>query len=192
PKVGGGGAATEVSWTLSAPIGTDAILLDLENQRLHDVAGNPLDGEWTEASSTYPSGNGASGGDFRFSFRVLPGDINQDGVVDALDRRIVRERQFTSSTHAEYLAAADADRNGHINIVDLVRVRNQTGQSAPALSPPAAAPLAAIAESSRVPLALPALSNLKSPILHARPRAVDQLLADSDVVSRELTARRRR
>ena len=45
---------------------------------IEDAAGNRLDGEWTNPTSTtatggsvYPSGNGTAGGNFDFRFNVL-------------------------------------------------------------------------------------------------------------------------
>src|SRR5262249_49155499 len=62
------------TWTLSAPLGTDKLLLDLAAGgpgAVHDRAGAPLDGAWLNptdvgdtSGSTFPSGNGGGGGDF--------------------------------------------------------------------------------------------------------------------------------
>ena len=75
-------------WTLAAPIGQDKVLLDLQasgSAAVTDPAGKPLDGEWTNAASQYPSGDGVAGGDFLFRFNVLPGDVNRDSSVNGLD-----------------------------------------------------------------------------------------------------------
>ena len=59
---------------------------------IRDAAGNRLDGDWTNPTSTsdtgtsiYPSGNGVVGGDFDFRFNVLPADATQDGTVGPAD-----------------------------------------------------------------------------------------------------------
>ena len=75
------------TWTLPQAIGPDKLLLQLNadgSDPIEDSAGNRLDGEWTNptsttqsSSSTYPSGNGTAGGDFLFRFNVLPGDANR-------------------------------------------------------------------------------------------------------------------
>ena len=75
-------------WTLPASIGADRLTLNLDGHSaggVHDQAGNLLDGDWTNGTSVYPSGNGAAGGDFNFAFNVLPGDANQDGIVNGQD-----------------------------------------------------------------------------------------------------------
>ena len=38
-----------------------------------------------ERLAAYPSGNGTTGGDFDFRIHVLPGDYNQDDLVDVSD-----------------------------------------------------------------------------------------------------------
>jgi hypothetical protein len=86
--------AFTAAWTLPQAIGVDKLMVRLNADGadpVHDIAGNRLDGEWTNPPSTtpppstYPSGNGVAGGDFLFRFNVLPGDANQDGEVDGVD-----------------------------------------------------------------------------------------------------------
>ena len=75
-------------WTLSQPIAADRLQIHLASSgaaAVTNVLGDPLDGEWTDQTSAYPSGNGLAGGDFNFSFNVLPGDLNQDGIVNGQD-----------------------------------------------------------------------------------------------------------
>jgi hypothetical protein len=77
------------TWTLATTITADKLHIDLQSTGAAAVTSatgsTPLDGEWTNGVSSYPSGNGTSGGDFNFSFNVLPADVNQDGVVNGLD-----------------------------------------------------------------------------------------------------------
>ncbi len=80
------------TWTLSSPIGSDKLSLDLHStgpNAVTDALGKPLDGEWTNGASSYPSGTGVIGGDFDFAFNVLPGDVNQDGIVNSQDLALV-------------------------------------------------------------------------------------------------------
>ena len=75
-------------WTLSQPFGADHVQVHLSAtgpSAVTDQAGQALDGEWTNGASAWPSGDGIPGGDFQFSFNVLPGDVNQDGIVNAQD-----------------------------------------------------------------------------------------------------------
>ena len=70
------------TWTLPQPIGPDKLMLALnanESDPIKDAAGNRLDGEWTNptsttatGTSTYPSGNGLAGGDFHFRSTCFP------------------------------------------------------------------------------------------------------------------------
>jgi hypothetical protein len=191
-NVAPGAAATAVTWTISPPVAADALTLDLESERVRDLAGNPLDGEWTNGSATYPSGDGASGGDFVFTFRVLPGDANQDAVVDGADRFLVRQRQFSTPDHVEYIATADIDRDGRIAVYDLVLVRNHSGQTAPSPSAAAAAPVAAFpaAQPAPTPAASPMTlpSSARRVVSPVRSHSLTALARDEAVV--RLTATR--
>ena len=76
------------TWTLANPIPADTLNLVLHStgaMPVKDTNGNALDGEWTNSTSVYPSGNGTAGGDFDFAFNVLPGDANGDGIVNSQD-----------------------------------------------------------------------------------------------------------
>ena len=96
------GATDTATWTLPAAIGDDNLLLQLDGDdtnAITDHLGNRLDGDWTFPIDTtmtsthdYPSGDGVAGADFRFRFDVLPGNVSQDGFVQALDGLLVRGR----------------------------------------------------------------------------------------------------
>jgi hypothetical protein len=83
------------TWTLPQALGPDKLLLALNadgSDPIKDSAGNRLDGEWTNPTSTtdtggsaFPSGNGTAGGNFLFRFNALPGDATSDGYVTAAD-----------------------------------------------------------------------------------------------------------
>jgi subtilisin family serine protease len=84
------------TWTLPGAISNDNLLLVLDGFTASGVVdindGLKLDGLWDNpvnvndlASSTYPSGLGFPGTNFMFRMNVLPGDINQDGVVSGAD-----------------------------------------------------------------------------------------------------------
>ena len=72
------------TWTFANPLPADAYQLLLPFASVTDADTNPLDGEWTDASSTI-SGNGTLGGDFNFHLNILPGDMNNSGRVDLSD-----------------------------------------------------------------------------------------------------------
>ena len=85
--------ALQVVWTRAEPVGADELLLNLDGispDSVADVAGNQLDGEWTDAISNYPSGDGIAGGDFEFRLNVLPGNVDQIDGVDSNDEQAVR------------------------------------------------------------------------------------------------------
>lgn len=140
-----------LTWTLPAAIGNDRLQLLLAPQ-LADVAGNLLDGDWAGAGAgpdTFPSGDGAPGGDFVFRFNVLPGDVDRNGAVNIFDTLDTRNRQGTSASSPgtppqDYDAFRDPNADAAINIFDTLSVRNRQGSTLPAADPPAlvAAPAA--------------------------------------------------
>ena len=94
-------------WTLSQPLRNDRILLDLDADAGGVTAGaSRLDGEWSDGSSSFPSGNGTPGGDFRFRFNSLPGDADRSGSVLANDFSAVKQKFFSSATNPGSGAAA--------------------------------------------------------------------------------------
>lgn len=76
------------TWTLANPIAADKLHIALVSSGANGVVDNlgmPLNGQWSDNVSSYPSGSGLGGSDFNFGFSVLPGDANQDGIVNGLD-----------------------------------------------------------------------------------------------------------
>ena len=57
-------------------------------------------------------GNGSQGGDFAFTFRVMPGDVNQNNGVDYADYSASSSRQGLTTTSTNYSALADIDGSG--------------------------------------------------------------------------------
>jgi len=109
-------------WTLAAPISADHLTLMLTGVR--DNFGYALDGEWTDAASSFPSGDGAAGGAFVFHFNVLPGDIDGDGSVDFNDL-VLLARSYSSATP---FSRADLNGDGRIDFADLVLLARMYGQ----------------------------------------------------------------
>jgi NHL repeat len=102
-------ATATATWTLSAPIGNDNLQIDLDGRTpdgVSDESGNLLDGEWINSKSVYPSGNGMAGGSFIFAFNVLPGDVNQDGIVNGADIAGVASHWEQTGTIFDDLAGA--------------------------------------------------------------------------------------
>ena len=111
------------TWTFAGPIGSDHLVLSLTN--VTDSAGNGLDGIWTDAASAFPSGDGASGAPFTFHFNILPGDINQDGIVDFADLVLLAQHYGQSGTFAQ----GDLTGDGTVNFAGLVILAQDYGRS---------------------------------------------------------------
>ncbi len=144
------------TWTLPQPIGPDKLMLALNadgSDPIQDAAGNRLDGEWTNPTSTsdtatsvYPSGNGAEGGDFDFRFNVLPGDVTQDGSVGFADlNKVLANYNDTSVSWSQ----GDVTGDGVVDFADLNKVLTNYNLTLPSGEPvagsfPANAPEAAV------------------------------------------------
>jgi hypothetical protein len=115
--------------TLPQAIGADKLLLDVRG--VTDKAGNALDGEWPGSTPGFPSGDGAAGGDFSFRFDVLPGDVNQDGAVNASDVAAVRGAQGSTPVFGAYAAVYDCNGDRIVGSTDLIKVRNRQGTQLP-------------------------------------------------------------
>ena len=107
------------------------------------MAGNHLDGEWINPPSTtpppsvYPSGDGIAGGDFLFRFNVLPGDVNQNGYVQATDGLLVRGALGSSAGQPAYSIFKDLNGNGYIQSNDGLLARGRLGANLPQGEPTA-------------------------------------------------------
>lgn len=107
------------TWTLANHVASDTIFLHLQSSGVSAVTDRsavPLDGEWVNGSSLFPSGNGAAGGDFQFRFNVLPGDANGDGVVNGLDISAVASNWLQTG------AGGDANGDTVSNGLDIAAV----------------------------------------------------------------------
>jgi len=131
------------TWTLAQPLRADRPTLALSGDGqvgVTDDAGNPLDGEWSNGSDSFPSGDGSPGGDFRVSLAVLPGDATRDGRVTVADVTEVRARLFTSTTTPGngvrgYTPFHDLDGDARIGAADLWLVRRHLYDRLPQSNP---------------------------------------------------------
>jgi hypothetical protein len=132
------------TWTVSGNLGPDKLLIDLDGDGVDPVMGRDsgliLDGEWTDSSSVFPSGNAIAGGDFEFRFDVLPGDVNNSGVVLSNDVILVRNKQFQFVGSPTYSFFLDVDGSGTILSNDVVLVRNRQFTSLPSGPAPTGIP----------------------------------------------------
>ena len=128
------------TWSLSAVIGADKLYVALPGSGatpVTDVAGNALDGEWTnptgynDAGPTgiFPSGNGVAGGDFAFRFDVLPGDSTGGslGKVNVADIAQTKSRSSLPETTSSY--RSDFDGNNLVNVADIAYVKTRSSIS---------------------------------------------------------------
>jgi len=136
------------TWYFDQLAGADKLLLALSDD-VTDTAGNPLNGEWTDGVSTWPSGDGTSGGDFRFRLNVLPGDVDQSGEVRSSDTIKVRRRSNTAPGDQDYSCFFDVDCSGEIRSSDTIKVRRKSNTELPPGEPvvPPSVPLGQTGES---------------------------------------------
>ncbi|MCE9552292.1 MAG: hypothetical protein K8T91_02810 [Planctomycetes bacterium] len=127
------------TWTLTASLDKDKLLLDLAGDGLDPIVdlddGFALDGEWTNNSDTFASGNGTQGGDFEFRLDVLPGDASQNGTVTASDYSRVWSKRNTSTTTGAYEALLDINGSGAIDATDYSFVLGKIGTCTPTGNP---------------------------------------------------------
>jgi len=152
-------ASFTATWTFAGALSADKWMINLSDV-VTDDGGDALDGEWTTAGSTFPSGNGAPGGSFNFRFNTLPGDANGTAVVLGDDVILTRNAQFQTTTTAAYSVFLDANGSGAILGDDVILVRNRQFTSLPAGEPSAlSAPLNAL---SSTEVSLQSLSSADS------------------------------
>ena len=116
------------TWTLANPIPADRLQLDLQSTGLNaetNSLGTALDGAWTNGSSVYPSGNGTTS-DFNFAFNVLPGDLNQDGIVNAQEIGLVASHWLQTGN-----VTADAYGKGIVNAQDIAAITSHWLETLP-------------------------------------------------------------
>jgi len=113
----------------------DQYVLSLSDA-ITDVEGNNLDGEWTNpasiitinsAISTFPSGDGLSGGRFDFVMTLLPGNANLDGVVDIIDINIFIDGFASGSIANAIFQDGDFSGNGLVDFLDIMPLVNNLG-----------------------------------------------------------------
>jgi hypothetical protein len=90
-----------------------------------DLDGDALDGEFTNPwslaessgyASTFPSGDGKPGGEFRFRFTNLSADFNHDNIVDDSDGDVWDAHYPTSMGAAQ--TDGDSDGDGDVDLTD--------------------------------------------------------------------------
>ncbi|MCH8046997.1 MAG: NF038122 family metalloprotease [Planctomycetes bacterium] len=124
------------TWTLAAPLRADKLHFELSDA-IHDESFKPLDGNWTNGVSNFPSGNGLIESDDRFvlRFNVLPGDVSGDGEVTRRDLLDVIYGLSTTSDSGRYDPRLDVTGDGLIDLDDLRAVIHHLGAALPSGEP---------------------------------------------------------
>jgi hypothetical protein len=126
------------TWTLTAPITKDKLMLDLDAGGMAPVksvlTGEVLDGAWTNSQSTYPSGNGQGGTDFEFRINALPGDAISNSV-NVTDVAMVYQQIGKNAGDAGYNIRYDIDGSGAIAANDKDAVLAKIGNVLPVANP---------------------------------------------------------
>ena len=129
---------------LAAPLNVDKLLLKVNAAAVTNGLGEALDGEWTDTVSTFASGDGTAGGDFRFRINSLPGDADGDGAVGDVDLSILLSAFGTGPPTP--LTNPRSDMNGDLSVGDndLSVLLANFGGTLPAGAPAAPEPAAPV------------------------------------------------
>jgi hypothetical protein len=176
-------ATFTATWTLPGYLGDDKLALRLSADQpgaIRDIAGNRLDGEWTNPASitdtgtrVFPSGNGVAGADFLFRFNVLPGDVNQNGYVQSTDGLLMRGALGSTAGQAAYAIFKALDGDGQVRSSDVLLAHQWLGKALPAAEPPSTLRSTGFPVIHLVLLEIPPIN--KWPVVAVR--AVDAVLA---------------
>jgi hypothetical protein len=164
------------TWVYRSSLPLNKYLLSIPSAAVTSVAsGQALDGEFINGSGALlPSGDAVAGGNFNFRFNILPGDVDQTGVVTGTDGGNVRQHFLQFTTTAGYKPLYDTYGKGAITGIDLMTVQGALLSTLPATDPvapgggginagPAASPSALAAAMAQPSTATPtATSNFSS------------------------------
>ena len=115
------------SWTLSGRLGNNKYIFAIATTGssfgtpaalVDDANGAGISGTFATSSSSFPSGNGLAGSTFDFAFNVLPGDGNQNALVNSLDSAGAETLNNDHETSAGYSPYYDYLGAGIINSTD--------------------------------------------------------------------------
>ncbi len=121
------------TWKLTGWDLGDHFVISL-NENITDTSGNALDGEWTNPANVNStsgavsnfvagSGNGVLGGSFQFVVTLLPGDADQNAIVELSDLNTVLFNFYVGILFAE----GDFDGNGVTDLSDYNTVLFEMG-----------------------------------------------------------------
>lgn len=134
--------------TTSSYLTSDKLRLKILDT-LTDAAGNALDGEWDDASSS-TSGDQDAGGTFEFRLNVLPGDVVSTGFVLSDDFTSVRDAQGTFAT-GDFNPRFDVTGSGIALSDDATGARDLQGTYLPLADPTDFGLVSALGDITAVP-----------------------------------------
>jgi hypothetical protein len=111
-----GSGTSQITWQTSASLNRDRYTVQAYDT-VEDTAGNALDGEPHGTTGlSFPTGNGAPGGDWVADLNVLYSDFSGDGSVDTTDLAILAANW--KATPRDWLTG-DASGDGSVDTTDL-------------------------------------------------------------------------
>lgn len=125
------------TWLLTSPLPNNKYVLYIPSAAVVNSSGQQLDGEFTTGSSSFPSGDGTAGGDFAFSFNVLPGAGNQGGQVNSADTAEAKDLNNDHETTTGYSPYFDYDGAGVITSIDASIDASDVNSKLPSIAPAA-------------------------------------------------------
>jgi fibronectin type 3 domain-containing protein len=128
-------ATRAATWTYPTALPLDKYLISTPSATVTNGLGAALDGEFTTSTSSYPSGDGTAGGDFNFRFNILPGDVDQNGVVTGVDGGDVRQHFLQFPSSPSYVSLYDTSGKGAITGLDLLAVQGALLTQLPTTDP---------------------------------------------------------
>jgi NPCBM/NEW2 domain/Fibronectin type III domain/Dockerin type I domain len=128
-------ATRAATWVYRSALPLDKYLISIPSSAVTNGLGAALDGEFTTSTTNFPSGNGTAGGDFNFRFNILPGDVDQNGVVTGTDGGAVRQHFLQFPSSPSYVALYDTYGKGAITGLDLLTVQGALLTQLPTTDP---------------------------------------------------------
>ena len=124
-------------WVYHSSLTTDKYLLNIPSTAVTSTAsGQALDGEFVNGSGNLlPSGDATTGGDFNFRFNILPGDVDQNGAVNALDGANVHQHLLQYANQTGYNPLFDTYGKGAITGIDFTTVQTALFSALPNTDP---------------------------------------------------------
>ncbi|HEY5314502.1 MAG TPA: choice-of-anchor tandem repeat GloVer-containing protein, partial [Pirellulales bacterium] len=135
------------TWVLSGSLPADKYLLNLDASAITATNnGLALDGDWATSTTRFSigSGDGTPGGDFNFTFYVVPGDENNSAGTTNGDLLFEKSAVGSNTTVDGYNYREDTDGSGSITNSDVLLTKLQVGNAISFFADPVAQPSPAV------------------------------------------------